>query len=98
MPESILSSAALDPRRRRILFRAWRRGMRELDYLLGHFADAQLPALPEAELDDFEALLDAQDRDVLAWLTGGAQTPADFDTPLFHRLKAFHTHARPINL
>lgn len=72
--------------------------MRELDYLLGHFADAQLPALPEAELDDFEALLDAQDRDVLAWLTGGAQTPADFDTPLFHRLKAFHTHARPINL
>ncbi len=98
MPESSLSSAALDPRRRKILFRAWRRGMRELDFLVGGFADAELPALPENELDDFEALLDAQDRDVLGWLTGEFDLPPEFDTPVFRKLKAFHTHAGPINL
>ena len=98
MPESTLSSAALDPRRRRVLFRCWRRGMREMDFLLGGFADAQLPALPEAELDDLEKLLDVPDRDALAWLTGEAPLPNQFDTPLFRKLKAFHTHVRPINL
>ena len=98
MPESTLSSAALDPRRRRVLFRCWRRGMREMDFLLGGFADAQLPALPEAELDDLEKLLDVPDRDALAWLTGEAPLPNQFDTPLFRKLKAFHTHAKPINV
>ena len=97
-PECTLSSAALDPRRRRILFRAWRRGMRELDLLIGGFADAHLPHLPDAELDDFESLLDVQDRDVLAWLTGETPAPAIHDTPLFRRLKAFHTHSGPLNL
>jgi len=69
-----LSSAGLDPRRRRILFRAWRRGVREMDLVMGQFADANLPTLSEAELDEFERLLDA--------------TPAAFDTPLFARLRA----------
>ena len=98
MPESTLSSAALDPRRRRILFRAWRRGLREMDFLIGGFADAHLPTLPDAELDSFEALLDLQDRDVLSWLTGELPLPAEYDTPLYRRLKAFHTHSGPINV
>ena len=98
MPESQLSSAALDPRRRKILFRCWRRGMRELDFLVGGFADAQLPGLPDADLDDFEALLDAQDRDLLGWLTGEIDLPGAYDTPVFRKLKAFHTHSGPINV
>ncbi len=98
MPETTLSSANLDPRRRRVLMRAWRRGMREMDYLLGGFADAHLPTLSESELDDFEALLNAQDRDALMWLTGETPTPPQFQTPLFAKLKAFHTHASPIHL
>jgi antitoxin CptB len=97
-PESTLSSADLDPRRRKILFRCWRRGMREMDYLLGHFADAELPGLPEAELADLERLLDVPDRDVLSWLTGEAPAPAEHETPLLRRLKAFHTHSGPINV
>ena len=98
MPESQLSSAALDPRRRKILFRAWRRGMRELDYLVGGFADARLPDLPETDLDAFEALLDVQDRDLLGWLTGEIPLPPEHDTPVFRALKAFHTHSGPIHL
>ena len=98
MPESTLSSAALDTRRRKILFRCWRRGLREMDYLIGGFADAHLPTLPDADLDALETLLDEQDRDVLSWLTGEAPPPPAFETPLFAKLRAFHTHAGPIHV
>jgi antitoxin CptB len=87
MTGSDLSSAGLDARRRRILFRAWRRGMREMDLVMGQFADAQLPGLSEAELDQFERLLDAPDPSVLAWITGEEPVPAGHDTPLFARLR-----------
>ena len=54
-----LSSADLDPRRRKILFRAWHRGMREMDILYGKFADAELAKLSDEELGQFETLMDA---------------------------------------
>jgi antitoxin CptB len=88
-----ISSADLDPRRRRILFRAHHRGMREMDFLFGQFADARLPQMSEADLDDFERLLeDVTDRDALKWLTDEAPVESAYDTPLFRALKAFHTH------
>ena len=98
MPESTLSSAGLDPRRRRILYQAWHRGMREMDIILGKFADALLPTLSEEELAAFESLMEEPDRDVLMWLTGEAPTPPERRTAFFERLKAFHTHAGPINV
>jgi len=84
----MLSSAALDERRRKILFRAWRRGMREMDLVMGNFADANLPAMSAAELDEFERLMEAPDPEVLSWITGEAPTPPERDTPLFARLRA----------
>jgi antitoxin CptB len=88
MSGNSLSSAGLDARRRRALFRAWRRGIREMDLVMGNFADANLPAMSEPELDEFERLLDAPDPELLAWITGEAPVPAAFDTPLFARLRA----------
>ncbi len=87
MSGSMLSSAALDERRRRILFRAWRRGLREMDLVMGRFADAHLPAMSDSELSEFERLLDVPDPQVLAWITGEEATPAEFDTPLMARLR-----------
>ena len=87
MTGSDLSSAGLDARRRRILFRAWRRGLREMDLVMGQFADAHLSAMSEAELDEFERLLDVPDPSVLAWITGEEPVPAQYDTPLFVRLR-----------
>ena len=75
MSGSMLSSAALDERRRRILFRAWRRGLREMDLVMGRFADAHLPAMSESELAEFERLLDVPDPQALAWITGEEPTP-----------------------
>ena len=98
MPESTLSSAELDPRRRRALFRAWHRGLREMDILYGQFADKNLPTLGEGDLDQFETLMEVPDRDVLMWLTGESEVPANYDTPIYRAIKAFHTHSGPINV
>ncbi len=86
MSGSALSSTALDERRRRILFRAWRRGVREMDLVMGRFADAHLPTMNEDELAEFERLLDVPDPQALAWIIGAEHPPREFDTPLFARL------------
>lgn len=90
MTGSTRSSEGLDVRRRKVLFRAWHRGMRETDLILGRFADATIAELSDGELDDFEQLLEVQDQDVLGWLLGDFGVPSEFDTPLFRKLCAFH--------
>lgn len=85
-----LSSAALDERRRRLLFRSWHRGMREMDLLMGNFADAFLAGMSEAEVDAFEFLSDADDRELLSWLTSQHPVPTEYDTQMFHRILAYH--------
>ena len=77
-------------RRRRLTFRAWHRGLREVDLLLGRFADARVPAMGEANLAAFEALLDVPDREILAWVTGEITVPAEHDTIFVRELIAFH--------
>lgn len=84
------SSTDLDPRRRKALYHSWHRGTREMDLLLGRFADAEIADLTDDELTDFERLMEAQDKDVFAWMTGVAETPANYDTPLFRKVLAFH--------
>lgn len=96
MSGSTRTSADLDPRRRKILFRSWHRGMREMDIIYGKFADAEVANLSDAELDDYETLMDLPDRDVLMFVTGEAETPAHYDTPVFRKMKQFHTHSGPI--
>ncbi|WP_342362463.1 succinate dehydrogenase assembly factor 2 [Terrarubrum flagellatum] len=92
-----LSSEALDPRRRRCLYRAWHRGTREMDLVMGPFADAHLPDLTDAELDEFEELIETPDRDLFSWLTGELPTPEAYDRPVWRRLAQFHTHLKPSN-
>jgi len=75
-------------RRKRLLFRSTRRGFKEVDLIFGAFAAEELAGLDDAELDQFEALLEAPDQEVYAWLRGHTVPPSEFDTPLFARLKA----------
>ena len=91
------TSADLDPRRRRILFRAWHRGIREMDLIMGRFADAAIDTMSDAELDDFERLIEVPDRDLFRWITGEDATPSNYDTAIFRRVKTFHTHDAPIH-
>ncbi len=91
------TSADLDPRRRRILFRAWHRGIREMDLIMGRYADAEIGTMSEADLDEFERLIEVPDRDLFRWITGEDAAPSNYDTAVFRRLKAFHTHAAPLH-
>jgi antitoxin CptB len=87
----------LSARQKRILFRSWHRGMREVDLLLGRFANAEIGNLCDRDLEDYELLLDAPDRDIFSWLTGEAETPGPFGTPVLQKVRAFHSHAGPIH-
>lgn len=82
-------------RRKRLRFRAWHRGMRETDILLGTFCDGIIERLKEEEIAEFEHLLDVPDRDLMAWVMGENSPPPEHDTDFLRKLIAFHTHAHP---
>ena len=98
MTGTILSSADLDPRRRKILFRAWHRGLREMDLIMGQFADSFLSTMGDEELDGFEILIEQSDRDLLHWILDAQDIPAEFDTALLKAIRDHHNHAAPINI
>lgn len=76
----------MDARRRMLRFRAWRRGFREMDLLMGSFADREIAAMSETELDEFERLLAVPDWEVYAWLTGTKPVPDNHAGPVLDRL------------
>jgi antitoxin CptB len=78
-----------DARLKKLRFRAWRRGFREADLILGPFADKHVPVMSVAELDIFEVLLEVPDQDLYAWIIGTADTPTEFDHEIMNRIKAF---------
>ncbi len=87
-------SEDIDVRRKRAVWRAAHRGTKELDLLVGRFADARLAAMTEAELSRFEAFLAATEPELQAWLLGpaGAASEGPFadvvaDIRTFHGLK-----------
>jgi antitoxin CptB len=84
------SSDGLDPRRKRALFRAWHRGTREMDLLLGRFADAYMEELSEADLTDFEGLMEVPDRDLFAWVTGQEPVAVNYDTQVYAAIVRYH--------
>lgn len=74
----------------RLSFRAWRRGFREADLVLGPFVDRMGPTLDEAELTALEALLAEDDDHALyAWIIGTAEVPPGHDTPVLGKIRAF---------
>jgi antitoxin CptB len=84
------SSEGLDARRRQLLFRAWHRGLREVDLIMGRFADFAVARLSQSELGELERLLEVPDRELLAWVIGEVEVPSAYDTALFRRLRDFN--------
>ena len=77
-----------EARLKRLRMRAWRRGTKEMDLVMGPFADAHLPGMDAATLDAFEALQAENDQDLMAWLLGQS-APPDWLAPLLGRIGAF---------
>jgi antitoxin CptB len=78
-----------EARRKRLLFRAQRRGFKEVDLIFGAYAEGHLAALDEAALAQFEALLAAPDQEVYAWLRGAEPVPAAHDNAVFAGLQSY---------
>ena len=86
-----LSSEGLDGRRRRLRFRCWHRGIREMDLVLGRFADAHLTSLSDSDLGELERWLDVPDQQIFSWVNGMEPVPPNYDTGLFQQLRDFHS-------
>ena len=74
--------------RKRLLFRSWHRGSRELDLILGGFAERHLAVLDRDQLDRYGRLLENSDPDIYDWLTGCAPWPDGIGKDLWRLLTA----------
>ena len=61
-----------------------------MDLIMGRFADRAIAELGERDLSEFERLIELPDGELLAWITGEADVPPNFDTALFRSLRDLH--------
>eukprot|EP01089_Gocevia_fonbrunei_P004202 TRINITY_DN14218_c0_g1_i1.p1 TRINITY_DN14218_c0_g1~~TRINITY_DN14218_c0_g1_i1.p1 ORF type:complete len:133 (+),score=27.15 TRINITY_DN14218_c0_g1_i1:27-425(+) len=87
--------AKLDGKRKMLLYRSKERGMLENDLILGTFAYNNLSNLSEAQVDQYELILNQLDPDLYQWLTNKAELPPELDNEVMAMLKA-HTQNRPL--
>lgn len=85
--------SAQEARLKMLRMRSWRRGMKEMDLILGPFSDTGLAALDPATLDLYERMLGENDQDLYLWVTGAQPAPDQF-TPLLAHIGAHAGIAR----
>lgn len=78
-----------ETRLKRLKIRAWRRGTREMDLILGPYADGPLRELDASDLDAFEALLDENDQDLYTWVAETSSGPG-IHADMLARIRAHH--------
>jgi antitoxin CptB len=76
----------LDVRIKRLKYRAWHRGFKEADLVLGPYADAHAEAMTEETLAEFEFLLTAPDQDLFDWIMERSAPEASYDGPVLQAL------------
>ncbi|WP_039758625.1 succinate dehydrogenase assembly factor 2 [Bartonella queenslandensis] len=81
----------LDARRRRLIFRAWHRGIREMDLIFGHYVEAHITGMNDKMLTELEYIMSFDDRDLLTWITGETLPPSEIDSPLFRDIANYRT-------
>ncbi len=78
----------LDPRRRRLVFRALHRGTKEADLMIGGFVSRHIATFSDSDLDAIEAILEHWDVDLADWLSGRRPIPPEADSPMLRRMAA----------
>ncbi len=81
-----MSRQMTDARLKRLNMRSWRRGTKEMDLILGRFADAELAKLNARQLDDYEALLGENDQELFLWFSGRVAPRAEYSAIVAHIL------------
>ncbi len=79
----------METRRKRLYFRCRRRGTKELDLLLGRFADRHLARLTDEQIDCMELLLECPDHDIYGWITGKQEVPRNQNHDVMILLRNF---------
>ncbi len=77
-------------KRKRLMFRSWHRGTREIDLLLGRFADAHIPAFDEAQTELYDRFLNNSDPDIFNWVSGAEPVPPAEDNAVVRLLLDFY--------
>jgi antitoxin CptB len=77
-----------ETRRKRLVYRSWHRGTREMDLIMGSFADRNAAAFSECDMDAYEEILSLSDPDLYNWITGQEEPPANIINPVFEKLRA----------
>lgn len=77
-------------RRKRLLWRATHRGIKEMDLILGGFVTRHIGSLTPADLDQLEAIMDYPDQEMLTWATKQEPVPAQHASPLLSRILRLH--------
>lgn len=80
------NSSTAHTERKRLIYRAWHRGTREMDMILGRFADAHVPDMDDAQLARFDDLLKENDPDIYNWITRREDPPANAHSDVLARL------------
>ena len=88
------TEGSTEVRRKQLLFRAWHRGTREADLILGSFAEKHLPGFDDAALNEFAALLEVPDAELFDWISGRAVPSTLHDTHVTRLLLAFRYQPR----
>ncbi|WMS42168.1 succinate dehydrogenase assembly factor 2 [Acuticoccus sp. MNP-M23] len=89
------SSANLAPRRKRLIFQAWHRGTREMDLLMGMFTDEHIDTFTDAELTEFETLLNVPDTVLYRWITEQDEVPDNHRCAILDKIISFHKSRVP---
>ncbi len=83
-------SMKFDTVRKRVLYRAWHRGTKELDLILGRFCQAHINEFDHKELLLFEKLLENEENILQAWLMGQIEIPLTEQGKILRRIRDFH--------
>ncbi|MGN6423316.1 MAG: succinate dehydrogenase assembly factor 2 [Asticcacaulis sp.] len=88
-----MSANDREARLKKLSFRAWRRGFKEADIILGNFADDRLPMMSDAQLDLFEVLLEVPDQDLYGWIIERDPTPIEYQSEIMNELNYYYKTA-----
>lgn len=87
--QDVAAMAALEKRRKQLIYRSAYTGTKETDLILGAFARAHLTTFSHAQLDTYEALLEAGDPAIYRWASGQETVPEIYNTDVFQLIKNF---------
>lgn len=82
----------LEEKRKQLIFRSWHRGTREMDMIMGRFADAHMADFDEGEIRLYEELLQVPDPDIYEWVCRRSDVPANLRSDVTDKLLEYHAY------